>query len=121
MRDTSLPIFTQPPQNIVTAIKPPGTQSYKVDIGHVVAVDRECSGEEAIVTNDAPDDMIFPPGLSTVTWQADDGRGNIAIALQKVEVRVILYFAVVLSSLALVAIVALSVLVGNQLKKKKLP
>ena len=121
VRDTLLPTFTQKPQNITTPIQPPGTKFMYVDIGQAVAFDRICSGTYAIVTNNAPENMIFPAGTTTVTWRADDARGNVATVLQKVEVRVISYFTLALSLVTPIAILVLAILMGNRLRQKRLP
>lgn len=83
--DTTPPHLTVPP-DVTTDIYPSGTQSVQVDIGKAGASDA-CSGS-AVVGNDAPKNGMFPPGITNITWQADDNRGNIATAVQKVNVRV---------------------------------
>lgn len=83
--DTTPPKLTVPP-DVTTDIFPAGTESVAVDIGKAGAADA-CSGN-ATVSNDASKNGLFPPGLTNVTWQADDTRGNIATAVQKVNVRV---------------------------------
>jgi hypothetical protein len=121
VRDTLPPVFTQKPQDIITPIQPPGTKSMYVDIGQAVAFDRICSGTYAIVTNDAPENMIFPAGITTVTWRADDARGNVATALQKIKVRVMSYSTLVLGIVIPIGIVVLSIFVGSRLKRQRLP
>lgn len=84
--DTTPPYLTIPP-DITTPIYPPGTKSVQVDIGQATASDA-CS--QPTIANDAPENLLFPPGVTTVTWQADDDRGNITTAVQKVNVQVVL-------------------------------
>jgi hypothetical protein len=45
-----------------------------------------CASVPVMVSNDAPAGSCFAPGATTVTWTADDGRGNIATAAQQVVV-----------------------------------
>ncbi len=54
----------------------------KLTIGQAWAYDT-CA-EKVMISNDAPADLVFPPGDTTVTWTADDGRGNITSKAQKV-------------------------------------
>lgn len=82
--DTTPPHLTVPP-DITTDIYPAGTQSAQVDIGKAGASDA-CSSS-ATISNDAPANLLFPPGVTNVTWQADDNRGNVATAVQRVNVR----------------------------------
>jgi hypothetical protein len=56
----------------------------QVDIGHALASDA-CS-ENVIIGNDAPANLIFQPGETSVVWKADDGRGNVETKVQKVSV-----------------------------------
>lgn len=41
------------------------------------------------VASDAPDDLAFPPGLSIVNWTVNDGKGNVVVGQQKVQVLVL--------------------------------
>jgi hypothetical protein len=72
------------PKDITVTTYIPGT-SMRVNIGEASAHDR-CSGK-VMSTNDAPENLLFPPGATMVTWQADDNRGNITTAVQKVTVQ----------------------------------
>jgi len=83
--DTKPPVFDALPQDIASGdVYPAGTESVFVDLGALTARDA-CSGE-VLVTHDGPPDGRFPPGVHTVTWTADDGRGNTTTATQRVEI-----------------------------------
>jgi hypothetical protein len=85
--DTVAPVFTSVPQDITTDIYPAGTQSVLVDLGEPAARD-SCSGQ-VLLSHDGPQDGLFTPGVHTVTWTAEDARGNAATATQRVDVRVL--------------------------------
>lgn len=85
VRDTIPPEFTMEPNDIPIPLSPDEKEPVKVDIGQASAYDN-CS-ENVMVSNDAPKDMLFPLGDTTVTWTADDGKGNINTKWQKVSVR----------------------------------
>jgi len=76
-----------PPELIVpedVSILPERPGSVKVNIGQASYSDT-CSSD-VMITNDAPEGLLFPPGVTQVTWKADDGRGNVAKGIQKVSV-----------------------------------
>jgi hypothetical protein len=45
-----------------------------------------CAVDPVRITNDAPDPSCFGPGETVVTWTADDQRGNLTLAQQRVYV-----------------------------------
>jgi len=55
-----------------------------VGIGEASASDLCCG--QVLITNNAPAGLLFPAGQTLVTWQADDGRGNVTTHVQKVYV-----------------------------------
>ena len=60
----------------------------KADIGMAYAKDM-CSSE-VMVTNNAPQDLRFPPDQATeVTWRAEDLRGNAVTGTQRVHAMVL--------------------------------
>ena len=76
-----------PPELIVpkdVSILPELPGYVKVNIGQAGASDT-CSSE-VMISNDAPEGLLFPPGVTQVTWKADDGRGNVAKGVQRVSV-----------------------------------
>ena len=92
------------PADIETQIYPPGTGSVYVEIGK--ANSNDICSDKVMVSNDAPKNQQFPPGETRVTWQADDGRGNLTTAEQKVNVRVLAPFpAALISTILLGALV----------------
>jgi hypothetical protein len=79
--DTLPPDLTVPSDIIWFLVKPDiGPQ--KVDIGQAWAYDT-CS-DKVLISNNAPLNLIFQPGTTLVTWEADDGRGNTTKKIQKV-------------------------------------
>jgi len=114
--DTKPPSLTQPP-DIQTSIQPPGTKSLYVDIGEASTSD--ACADKVMVSNDAPNGNIFPPGVTLVTWEADDGRGNITTAVQKVDVRVLAQFPIwIVSFLILIAIFGAGFVILKAKKKR---
>lgn len=84
VRDTIPPkLFV--PMDIFMLQNKPGP--VKLDIGKAWANDI-CSCDINI-TNDAPKSLIFHPGVTSVNWEADDGRGHITKGIQKVYVFVL--------------------------------
>lgn len=83
--DDTPPEFSALPQDITTDVYPAGTESVFVDLGEASASDT-CSAHVE-VSHDGPEDGMFAPGSHTVTWTADDERGNTTTASQRVEVR----------------------------------
>lgn len=75
------------PQDVQAFLAPQTQTPVKLDIGTAGASDG-CS-DAVMVFNDAPADSMFPAGTTIVTWFADDGRGNVSTATQKVEVLVL--------------------------------
>lgn len=122
VRDTIPPVFTSVPADILTPIQPPGTKSMYVDIGQAIAYDRQCTTQNAIITNDAPEGLIFPSGVTTVTWRADDARGNAATVIQEVEVRVMSDSILKVAAIVLIAgLLGLGFFVWNRIERKKQP
>jgi hypothetical protein len=79
--DTIPPIFTKvPPDQFRFSWYDRGP--VKVNIGEANARDVNGCSSEVFVTNDAPEDLIFPSGTTEVTWRADDLRGNVALHTQ---------------------------------------
>ncbi len=76
--DTTVPLLEAPPDIIVAA---QGIETY-VTVGMAVYSDNS----DVIVTNDAPEDNMFPIGTTIITWSAADTYGNVAYAYQKVTV-----------------------------------
>ena len=84
VRDTIPPELTIP-HDIVRFFHPnKEKEPFKVNIGKASAYDT-CS-EKVMVSNDAPTDMLFPAGATTVTWKAADGGGNVTTKVQKVYI-----------------------------------
>jgi len=81
VRDTIPPNLTVP-SDIIWFLSKPDIGPQKVDIGQAVASDT-CS-DNIMISNNAPKNLIFQPGKTSVTWEADDGRGKIATGDQKV-------------------------------------
>jgi len=104
------------PADIETQIYSPGTNSVYIDIGKASA--KDACASEVMVTNDAPENQLFKPGITMVTWQADDGRGNVTTAVQKINVRVLAPFpTVVLPAILLVGLAIAGYLIFRKLKK----
>jgi hypothetical protein len=80
VRDISPPNLIAPPDRHVLS----GGGPVKVNLGDPWFLD-SCNGQVQL-DNDAPADSMFPPGVTKVTWKADDGRGNVAKAVQTVNV-----------------------------------
>ena len=80
----TLPPSLAVPQDILRFRFPSTPSPTLVDLGEA-GVSDSCS-DQVMATNDAPDDLRFPDGQTKVTWTADDGRGNIANAVQNVDV-----------------------------------
>jgi hypothetical protein len=83
IQDTKPPQLTVPP-DISYLIQPPQKPPVKINLGQAWATD--LCADETSITNDAPKDMLFPVGVTTVTWEADDGRGNVVTKPQRVNV-----------------------------------
>ncbi len=82
--DTQKPMFNSFPGDIFVLTRQ--TDKIKIDIGQASASD-SCQTGKVMVGNDAPADYLFEPGVATsVTWKADDGRGNIQETVQQVYV-----------------------------------
>lgn len=82
--DTQNPTFSSFPGDLFVLTRQPG--KIKLDIGQASAID-SCQTGKVMISNDAPEDYLFEPGVATpVTWKADDGRGNIQEAVQQVNV-----------------------------------
>lgn len=104
--DTTAPSLSIPP-DVTTPFYPPGTGSVYVPIGEASASDGCSVKADTLVSNDAPANLLFPPGVTTVTWTADDGRGNLTSAKQKVTVN-----AIALLEVVFVAVFFVAILVG---------
>ena len=83
VRDSSPPQLTVP-KDVSFLLVPPQRAPVKLNIGEAWAGD-SCSND-VMITNDAPEGMLFPAGVTVVTWKADDGMGNIATKTQRVNV-----------------------------------
>lgn len=84
VRDTAPPTWTSTPSDFIHF--PTGTGLHEVtdkELGTASATD-SCAGQQVAITNDAPADRLFPPGETIVTWEADDGRGQVATFAQRV-------------------------------------
>jgi hypothetical protein len=71
-----------PPRDVFRVVAPiSATRTsgrVRVNIGAATGMADACAPRLGVeVTNDAPADRLFPPGLTKVTWHADDGRGNV--------------------------------------------
>ncbi len=80
--DTEPPFFVKLPDDIFVAAGSPAPgaspRPVKVNLGQPAVKDK-CS--EAVVTfSDAPEDGKFFPGVTEVTWYADDQHGNVIAA-----------------------------------------
>ncbi|MBI4775612.1 MAG: carboxypeptidase regulatory-like domain-containing protein, partial [Deltaproteobacteria bacterium] len=84
--DTIPPSLTIPPDQYRYVLSTVPLPIY-VNIGQAGANDG-CSDFVA-VSNDAPDNLLFDEGIHYVTWEADDGRGNVTTGDQKVVVAVV--------------------------------
>jgi len=90
VRDTMPPKWNEAdfPNNVIIMLEGPQAKPpVKVEpdqLGQATATDQCCA--HVLITNDAPGDMMFGAGETPVTWQADDGRGNVATLVQKVIV-----------------------------------
>jgi len=72
------------PQDVVILQMPPDKGPMHVDLG--LAWGYDPSGGLPAIANDAPANMLFSPGLTKVTWKADDGRGNVTTKVQQVAI-----------------------------------
>jgi len=81
--DLTAPFFTSVPPDAI-ALSLDGNPVC-VSIGQAQASDG-CALGELFMSHDAPADLLFPPGVTTVTWTAMDPSGNKAQATQKVFV-----------------------------------
>lgn len=81
--DTIPPYFAIP-QDVIILLFPPNVGPIKVNLGQAWAWDTCASF--VFVSNDAPPNMMFPTGLTQVTWTADDGRGNVVTKVQEVTI-----------------------------------
>lgn len=77
--DNEAPVFESFAE--ITQVNDPGICVAEVDLGQADVSDN-CG--LASVTNDAP--LVFPVGLTDVTWTAVDNNGNTAIAIQTVSI-----------------------------------
>ncbi len=82
VHDRMPPTITAPPDRYFLMTRPGGP--VRIDLGTATASDT-CEPSPR-VSNDAPTGSMFPPGLTRVTWTADDGGGNTATAVQNVWV-----------------------------------
>jgi len=73
------------PQDYYRLLIPPEKGPVKVALGAASANDA-CACSDVLVTNDAPEDLMFGPGMHQVTWKADDGRGNVKTGIQDVHI-----------------------------------
>lgn len=85
--DTVPPVFSAPPQDVTTDIHPAGTEMVAVDLGAASA--RDACSPQVLLSHDGPEDGRFTPGVHTVTWTAEDARGNTTEVVQRVDVRVL--------------------------------
>ena len=81
VQDTTKPLLSIPP-DIVLIQSFPHIGPTKIRLGEASAWD-SCY-QEALIRNDAPEDRIFSPGHTKVTWIADDLRGNSTTKVQNV-------------------------------------
>ena len=82
VRDSTPPTLSVPPDRYYLMTRPGGP--VHIDLGKASASD---TCEPNVAThNDAPAGSLFPPGLTRVTWTADDGGGNTTTAVQNVFV-----------------------------------
>jgi hypothetical protein len=81
VQDTTKPPLSIPP-DIVRIQFFPDIGPIRIDLGEASASD-SCY-QEPLITNDAPEDRIFSPGHTKVTWTADDLRGNSTTKVQNV-------------------------------------
>lgn len=83
VQDTTPPLFSIPPD--IIRIQPfPHIGPTKISLGEASAWD-SCY-QEVLISNDAPENRIFSPGHTKVTWIADDLRGNSTTKVQNVFV-----------------------------------
>jgi hypothetical protein len=84
VQDT-LPPSLSLPGDVFVLPRQPGP--VKVSIGQATATDICSAAADIAITNDAPQNGIFPSGVVTpVTWAADDSRGHVSTGVQKVFV-----------------------------------
>ena len=81
--DETPPVLSAP-QDIIVFQFPPETGAVSLAIGEAWAWD-ECA-DQVMISNDAPASLIFQPGVTIVTWEADDGGGNVTANGQTVAV-----------------------------------
>ena len=86
--DSTPPQLTVPPDIVALLTPPEGPPLTVASLGEAYATDL-CAPDHVELNNDAPQDLAFPAGETVVTWTAEDGRGNIATAIQKVIVAVL--------------------------------
>jgi hypothetical protein len=83
VRDTENPSI-EPPPNVTAEATGTLTELTTVILGTATADD---DGDASVtITNNAPDPLEFPVGITTVTWTAVDAAGNTAMATQTVTV-----------------------------------
>jgi hypothetical protein len=81
--DSQAPVFSRFPQDVVAMVF--DKRPVKLSIGSAEAYDG-CA-LDVMVQHDAPLGMLFPAGeITTVTWRADDGHGNVKRKKQQVTV-----------------------------------
>lgn len=85
VRDTTKPNLAIPPDIIRIQLSTHAGPT-KVSLGKATAQD-SCYPEPPLISNDAPEDQIFSPGHTKVTWTADDLRGNSTDKVQNVFVK----------------------------------
>lgn len=81
IRDTTPPNLTAPPDIFTMAT---GNKT-KVDIGNATALDLIDPSPK--ITNNAPSDLLFPIGITVVTWVATDSFNNAANKTQNITVK----------------------------------
>ena len=79
--DTQPPVL-QVPTDVFVLPQQPGP--VEVNLGPAWSYDI-CS-PDVLITNDAPKESMFAPGVSTVLWTADDGRGHTVSTAQQIYV-----------------------------------
>jgi hypothetical protein len=82
--EDSTPPQIDPPADLHVLLSRGETEAV-LEIGAAHARDA-CAPSPPKVANDGPQDGRFAPGLTRVTWEADDGRGKIALAEQQIFV-----------------------------------
>ncbi len=82
VQDTKPPQLTIPGDVVI--LQGPPAHPQQVDIGKAEASD--ACALEVMISDDAPAGLVFQPGETAVTWEADDGRGNTTRKVQTVVV-----------------------------------